>query len=98
MSSCSLCDLVKRVESGEGPHEEIVWRSAHFIVVFCNNPDHPGTPMAVYREHTETIPPEELNLITEVMKIFYSQKVPRGKGMLTIKDHWHEHWVPKGES
>ena len=93
---CDLCELVKGIDSGETT-EEVLYGDRVFVVVYCNNPAHPRTPMAVAREHTASLTKWASGYINGVMNKKYPDRRPRGGGMPTIPGHWHEHWVPKEE-
>lgn len=91
---CELCELVKGIDHGE-TKEEVLYNDRVFVAVYCKT--HPGTPMAVVREHTVSLTQQVLGYIYGVMGKKYSDRIPRGTGMTSIKDHWHEHWVLKEE-
>ena len=90
--SCNLCKLVEDVAAGGRP-QEVLFQDEIFLVVYCL--DHPDTPMAVLKEHTVDPDGNELGRVFWTMDHKYPARKPRGTGMGTIPDHWHEHWVPR---
>ena len=93
--SCELCSLSTRVYGGGLVEEKIVYKDSSFFVVFCNNPDHPGTPMVVLRRHEVEASQGVLEQVYNVMFMIFPERRAREEGMLTIKNHWHEHWTLK---
>jgi len=93
---CELCELVKRIDRGEAG-EEVLHNDRVFVAVYCSNPAHPGIPMAVARGHTTSLTKWASGYINGVMNKKYPDRKPRGTGLATIIDHWHEHWVLKEE-
>ena len=91
---CELCELIRRIDLGEAG-EEVLHNDHVFIAVYCNNPVHPGIPMAVSRVHGAGLSGKKALHVYSEMANKYPDREPRGAGGLTIKDHWHEHWVLK---
>jgi len=92
--SCDLCTLIENIDAGTC-EEAILHNDSIFIAVYCNNPAHPNTPMAVLRRHAADPKEEELAHLYAVMNEKYPDRKARGAGRPTIPDHFHEHWVTK---
>jgi len=83
MLTCDLCN-VSNVEFSN---------DTFFSISSCNV--HHGQPLVVLKHHRSKLTPQELKLFHAFISLHYPGYVPRGIGMQSIKDHWHEHLIKR---
>jgi hypothetical protein len=78
---CELCDAFP----GDGVY------SSFFLLEECNTC---GIPILVLKTHSPALTLAEQMLFYDILLEHFPGYEPRGIGMRSIPDHWHEHLVP----
>jgi len=82
--SCRLCEAYKNKDG--------TYRDVHewFFELIC---DTHKVPLLVLKEHRAKLTDEEEIIVGQIAEILYPNRKPRGTGMHSIVDHWHEHYI-----
>ena len=86
---CELCDAIR---SGDG----VLITDRFFMIRACRTCQQElgeEIPLVVLKEHRRTLTADEQQAFEEIVATCFPGRVPRGIGMRSIPDHWHEHMV-----
>jgi|GEM_PF-6660274 len=82
---CELCNVSQT---------DKLFETADFFGLQCRKCD---VPMVVSRFHVSSLPPVDLRKADKLAKEQFGPSYkPRGIGMRSNPDHWHEHYLPRG--
>lgn len=82
--SCRLCDAYKNKNG--------TYRDVHewFFELIC---DTHKVPLLILKEHRAELTEEEKIIAQKINNLLHPDRKPRGTGMHSIVDHWHEHYI-----
>lgn len=81
LGTCELCNITNIEFCNE----------TFFSISSCKV--HRGQPLVVLKYHRSKLTLQEHKLFNDFICRYYPDYAPRGIGMQSIKDHWHDHLI-----
>ena len=76
---CQLCSVKRKM-----------WENENFYIIECK---HHYVPMIVLTEHRAQLTADEIIEVEKIRQERFPELRARKKGMTSIRDHWHEHFI-----